>query len=295
MKDQTWLAGTARERIQDLAKAKKVSQVKLAEATGINRSKISRFISGASDSLSHEDIIKIAHYFKVSTDFLLGETDVPDRKNYDIEELGLSVKAAKRLYTGIVNPQIVCQLLEHEKCPELMQKIEMFQEGIEAAGIAAQNQVYDSLRNSAAEHAKKVPEDKEAAINTAIRLKAMTEPTHALELEGIKQLLFQIITDIRTTGPDRERSARIATKEVMAEMIETTVKGSEGKDLRQEMPEIIMNKILSDLPEKMNIALMSAPEELKPEAERVMLRIREDIRDYLTLIKKAQQETPNDK
>ena len=49
------------------------------------------------------------------------------------------------------------------------------------------------------------------------------------------------------------------------------------------------------LPEKMNIALMSAPEELKPEAERVMLRIREDIRDYLTLIKKAQQETPNDK
>ena len=137
MKDQTWLAGTARERIQDLAKAKKVSQVKLAEATGINRSKISRFISGASDSLSHEDIIKIAHYFKVSTDFLLGETDAPDRKNYDIEELGLSVKAAKRLYTGIVNPQIVCQLLEHEKCPELMQKIEMFQEGIEAAGIAA--------------------------------------------------------------------------------------------------------------------------------------------------------------
>lgn len=250
MKDQTWLAGTAKERIQDLAKAKKVSQVKLAEATGINRSKISRFISGASDSLSHEDIIKIAHYFKVSTDFLLGETDAPDRKNYDIEELGLSVKAAKRLYTGIVNPQIVCQLLEHEKCPELMQKIEMFQEGIEAAGIAAQNQVYDSLRNSAAEHAKKVPEDKEAAINTAIRLKAMTEPTHALELEGIKQLLFQIITDIRTTGPDRERSARIATKEVMAEMIETTVKGSEGKDLRQEMPEIIMNKILSDLPEK---------------------------------------------
>ena len=78
-------------------------------------------------------------------------------------------------------------------------------------------------------------------------------------------------------------------------MIETTVKGSERKDLRQEMPEIIMNKILSDLPEKMNIALMSAPEELKPEAERVMLRIREDIRDYLTLIKKAQQETPNDK
>ena len=82
MEKQEWLAGTTRERIQDLAKNRKVTQVMLAEATGINRSKLSRFFSGASDSLSHEDIVKIAHFFRVSTDFLLGETNEPDRKNY---------------------------------------------------------------------------------------------------------------------------------------------------------------------------------------------------------------------
>ena len=42
----------------------------------------------------------------MSTDFLLGETNIPDRKNYDIAELGLSVEAAKNLYTGRVNTDV---------------------------------------------------------------------------------------------------------------------------------------------------------------------------------------------
>ncbi len=43
----------------------------------------------------------------MSTDFLLGETNIPDRKNYDIAELGLSVEAARNLYTGRVNTEVV--------------------------------------------------------------------------------------------------------------------------------------------------------------------------------------------
>ena len=42
------------------------------------------------------DKIKVDY---ISTEFMLGETNIPDRKNYDIAELGLSVEAAKNLYT----------------------------------------------------------------------------------------------------------------------------------------------------------------------------------------------------
>lgn len=295
MEKQEWLAGTTRERIQDLAKNQKVTQVMLAEATGINRSKLSRFFSGASDSLSHEDIKKIAHYFRVSTDFLLGETDAPDRKNYDIEELGLTVKAAKRLYSGIVNPEIVCQLLEHDKCGELMSRIELYWEGINSAGIAAKNQVYESLRESLPEHVKNNPEDKKAAIKTAQTLKAMLQPTQASELDGISQMFIQILKDIHKNDTESEQTAKRATKDTMTEMMNATIKGAEGFDLRQALPGVIMGIILSDLPEQMSIALMSAPEEMKPEAERVMDRLQEDIKDYLTLISKAQQRQTNDK
>ena len=67
-----------------------ISQPELAKEIGCSKGTISRFISGAKGTLTHEQVLKIARLFNVSTDFLLGETNIPDRKNYDIAELGLS-------------------------------------------------------------------------------------------------------------------------------------------------------------------------------------------------------------
>ncbi len=55
-------------------------------------------MSGKTDKLSDENIIKIAEVFGVSTDFLLGVADIPDRKNYDISELGLSSLVTRSLF-----------------------------------------------------------------------------------------------------------------------------------------------------------------------------------------------------
>ena len=88
-------------------------QPELAKEIGCSKSTISRFISGAKGTLTHEQVLKIARLFNVAMDFLLGETNIPDRKNYDIAELGLSVEAAKNLYTGRVNTEVVNLLLEN--------------------------------------------------------------------------------------------------------------------------------------------------------------------------------------
>ena len=45
------------------------------------------------DRIGDENIIRIARVFNVSTDFLFGVTNVPDRKNYEMDELGLSAQA----------------------------------------------------------------------------------------------------------------------------------------------------------------------------------------------------------
>ena len=71
-------------------------------------------------------MLKIARLFNVSTDFLLGETNIPDRKNYDIAELGLSVEAAKNLYTGRVNTEVVNLLLENARFAELTYRIAQY-------------------------------------------------------------------------------------------------------------------------------------------------------------------------
>ena len=104
---QEYLPAPSNVRLADLMKEHNISQPELAKEIGCSKSTISRFISGAKETLTHEQVLKIARLFNVSTDFLLGETNIPDRKNYDIAELGLSVEAAKNLYTGRVNAEVL--------------------------------------------------------------------------------------------------------------------------------------------------------------------------------------------
>ena len=89
--ESVYLPGKIRDRIPDLMKSRKITQAELATRIGCSESSLSRFISGKTDKLGDENIIRIARVFNVSTDFLLGEVDTPDRLNYDIAELGLSV------------------------------------------------------------------------------------------------------------------------------------------------------------------------------------------------------------
>lgn len=110
--ETVFLPGNIRQRLFDLMKHNNVSQTELARKIGCNDSLLSRFLSEKTDKLGDENIIRIARAFNVSTDFLLGVTTVPDRKNYEIDELGLSAQAARNLYTGKANAQVVNYLLE---------------------------------------------------------------------------------------------------------------------------------------------------------------------------------------
>lgn len=117
--ESVFLPAAVRDRIWDLLKERKVTQAELATRIGCSESSLSRFISGKTDKLGDENIIRIAKAFNVSTDFLLGVTTVPDRKNYEIGELGLSAQAARNLYTGKANAQVVNYLLESPRFLEL--------------------------------------------------------------------------------------------------------------------------------------------------------------------------------
>ena len=99
--ENTFLPGTVRERIADLMKYHKVSQTDLALKIGCGDSLLSRFLTGKTDKLGDENIIRIARAFNVSTDFLLGITNVPDKKNYAIRgvQLRKHSKAREKRYS----------------------------------------------------------------------------------------------------------------------------------------------------------------------------------------------------
>lgn len=65
-------------RLKELRKKRKISQLKLAMDLQLNQNAISRYETGVREA-DYETLIKIADYFDVSIDYLLGRTDNPQR------------------------------------------------------------------------------------------------------------------------------------------------------------------------------------------------------------------------
>lgn len=63
-------------RIKELRKSRKISQLKMALDLNTNQNTISRYETGEREPGIRE-LIKIADYFNVSIDYLVGRTDDP--------------------------------------------------------------------------------------------------------------------------------------------------------------------------------------------------------------------------
>ena len=113
MNEKLFLPGTIGERVRDLQTARGITIKELSEKAGVDYSILSRIENGKIQKVADDIVLILAKFFNVSTDFLLGLTNIPDKKNYTAEELGLSVDAVKNLYTGLVDNQVADLLLSN--------------------------------------------------------------------------------------------------------------------------------------------------------------------------------------
>ena len=219
--EQEYLPGTIRERIQDLMRSGKVTQAELAARIGSSESMLSRFLSGKTDKLGDEAIIRIARMFNVSTDFLLGEVDIPDRINYDLSELGLSVQAARNLYTQKVNPKVISYLLESPEFAHTTNLIASYLDDELAKGFAAQNQLYASV----AQLLNGVPE--------AVReIDSLKTPVYQTDLNQIQRSFGNAVIAVkREVGNDLSASRRL-TEQVVKRIYAEMAKGSKKQNRR---------------------------------------------------------------
>ena len=190
--ESVFLPAAVRDRIWDLLKERKVTQAELAARIGCSESSLSRFISGKTDKLGDENIIRIARAFDVSTDFLLGVTTVPDRKNYEIGELGLSAQAARNLYTGKANAQVVNYLLESPRFLELTHTLEQYFNDTLAAGYAAQNQLYTTLSGLMRKTVKT-----NAAARAANEINRLKTPVYQADLSTIENQFMLAVKEVK--------------------------------------------------------------------------------------------------
>ena len=228
-------------------KQREITQAELAEKIGITESTISRFISEKTDKLSDENIIRIADVFSVSTDFLLGVTDIPDRKNYDISELGLSSLAARNLYTGAVDTDAVNRLLEHPRFAKVTHLITQYFDETMSAGIAAQNQLLDCISDMLLDQGKIDPKEKRATKESANAIKRMKTPVHQNDLNTIQTEFMATVRDIKKDKESKIETTKLETKESFDKMRTALKKGQDKLDLRTITPEDIVDAMVSTM------------------------------------------------
>ncbi len=220
---------TPQQRLQDLMKEHKITQAELASKIGVAESSISRFLKGTKNKLTTEQIISIARIFHVSSDFLLCLTDVPDKKNYEISELGLSAEAARNLYIGRVNPAVVSRLLENRRFAQLTNMISLYFDETMASGFTAQNQILQSLSSMLLAAGKEQPDIRKASQQAAQTVSLNKVPVYQADLTNIQNQFMAVLREIKKDMASEKGIFQNMTKELTEQMFSELTK---GQDLR---------------------------------------------------------------
>ena len=183
------------------------------------------------------------------------EADIPDRKNYDIEELGLSAETAKLLYTGKVDASVLNQLVEHPRFPQLLLLLARYRDETMIAGINAMNQILTFIRSLTLDQANLHPEDAVAVKNATQDLKLLATPPVTADTNTIQNLFMQIVRDIKKNAESNANEQQAATAEVLKQLRENLTKDGEAVYLSTISAEDLTTAVIN------TIAAAGIPEE----------------------------------
>lgn len=239
------LPGTTKDRIKELREQQGWKRRELAEKIAVSPSTIGRIESGQTKTVSDETLQALARIFQVSTDFLLGITDVPDKKNYDIAELGLSAQAAQNLYTGKVNAEIVNRMLEHPRFGRLTQLIAQYFGETFAAGLAARNQMLNSLGTMLLDYGREHPDEQRAARDAAHAVGLETVPVYQADLTLIQNTFMVMLKELKQDMESGLDAPKALSKEVAGKIMSELVKGQDALSLRSFTPERMVDAVIA--------------------------------------------------
>ena len=217
-------------RLHNLRDKHELSQMQSAKELHTTSSQISRIESGVTEYPSIEIVIEAARYFHVSTDYLLGITQITSPKSYDISELGLSEEAVTRLITRRIDVDILNRLLEHEHFPKLCIMIRNYFDDTIAEGIMARNKVIDLAINQLTDLMTAEPSKRKEIIKDKQFLSSQKLGANEADIEKIKIQFMAILRDIKSDMEKKEPTKAVATAEAV-QMIRDALPDKQASDI----------------------------------------------------------------
>ena len=89
----------------------------LAEQTGLSKSALGSYETEDFSDISHYALIRLAKFYGVTADYLLGLSEMKNHPNADLADLRLSDEMIDLLKSGRIDNTLLCELAAHPDFP----------------------------------------------------------------------------------------------------------------------------------------------------------------------------------
>ena len=133
------------ERLKDLRVERGLTLEQLAEEINLSKSALGSYEGDKLKDISHYAIIKLAKFYGVTADYLLGLSQTRNHPNADLADLRLSDDMIELLKSGRVDNSLLCELAAHPDFPRLMADLEIYVNGIAGKQVQSANAIVDAV------------------------------------------------------------------------------------------------------------------------------------------------------
>ena len=133
------------ERLKDLRVERGLTLEQLAEQTHLSKSALGSYEAEDFKDISHYALIKLAKFYGVTADYLLGLSETKNHPNADLADLRLSDDMIELLKSGRVDNSLLCELAAHPDFPRLMADLEIYVNGVAVKQVQTVNAIVDTM------------------------------------------------------------------------------------------------------------------------------------------------------
>ena len=133
------------ERLKDLRVERGLTLEQLEEQVNLSKSALGSYEAKDFKDISHYAIIKLAKFYGVTADYLLGLSQTRNHPNADLADLRLSDDMIELLKSGLVDNSLLCELAAHPDFPRLMADLEIYVNGTAVKQVQSANAIVDAV------------------------------------------------------------------------------------------------------------------------------------------------------
>ena len=215
MKKQT----THGERIEEIRKDRKLSQRELAAQAGISYDALRRVENGETNTINSDMLIRLAEFFEVSTDYLLGLSNVRERRNYAVSQLGLSEESIKRLVSKKIDPDSLNLFLVNDRFAAITQLAKTYLLQRTLNGMLGMNALMDYAIEGMKNASVTDPEAKRERSRHITALQGMKSQGNNAGRDQMERLFSQMLTEIEKAMDVRTNIQPTANDEMVLSML----------------------------------------------------------------------------